>query len=267
MRIELDGFEAYYEELGSGPPVVLVHGLGASTAIWGKVVPRLSEDFRVITYDLRGLCRSETPAPPYSLDMLVADLHGLVDGLGLERAGLVGHSLGGAIVLAYAIEHPERVSALVGVSAPSFTTQEQRVILAERAEAARRDGMATVSELHAAGGLPEAFKTAHPGDTAVYMGIIAGGDPEGYAALCGVTGALDLAAAGLRGIRAPVLLVEGELDSIVTPEAVRATASKIPHCEYVELQGCGHIVPFERPDDLIALVREFIGRSAELAVA
>ena len=140
-----------------------------------------------------------------------------------------------------AIDHPDRVGALVGVAAPSLTTDEQRGLLAERADAARRDGMQALAELHAAGGLPEGFAAAHPDDTAFYKSIIASGDPDGYAALCVVTGDLDLRA-DLGRIRVPTLLLEGELDRVVRPESVLATASAIPDCEYVELAGCGHIV-------------------------
>ena len=266
MRIALAGFDAFYEEHGSGAPLVLVHGLGASTAIWQKVVGPLAEHFRVIAYDLRGLGRSTTPPPPYSMAQLLGDLHRLVDSLGLERFGLVGHSLGGAIVLAYALEHPERVAAVVGIAAPSRTTDEQRGLLAERAETARQDGMGALAELHAAGGLPEAFIEANPDETAFYKSIIAGGDPEGYAALCVVTGDLDLSI-DLGRIRVPVLLVEGELDRIVRPESVRTTASMIPGCEYVELEGCGHIVPLERPDELVTHVVRFSRRPAQLATS
>jgi 3-oxoadipate enol-lactonase len=264
VRVGLDGFQAYYEEQGSGPPLVLVHGLGASTEMWQKVAGPLSEQFRVVAYDLRGLGRSETPPPPYSLDQLVGDLHGLLDALGLGRIALAGHSLGGAVVLAYTIEHPDRVGALVGIAAPSLTTEEQRGLLAERARAARTEGMKALAELHAHGGLPEGFEAGHPDDTALYKSIIGSGDPEGYAALCGVTGDLDLRPA-LGGIRAPTLLLEGELDRVVRPESVRATAAAIPGCEYVELAGCGHIVPLERPAELVERLREFVGRSAELA--
>jgi 3-oxoadipate enol-lactonase len=264
VRVALDGFEAYYEDRGSGPPLVLVHGLGASTRMWDRVAGPLSEQFRVVAYDLRGLGRSETPPPPYSLDQLVADLHGLLDALALGRVALAGHSLGGAIVLTYAIRHPDRVGALVGIAAPSLTTDEQRGLLAERARAARAEGMQALAELHAQGGLPEGFEAAHPDDTAFYKSIIASGDPDGYAALCGVTGDLDLRP-GPGGIRAPTLLLEGELDRVVRPESVRATAAAIPGCEYVELPGCGHIVPLERPAELVSRLREFVGRSAELA--
>jgi 3-oxoadipate enol-lactonase len=261
VRIRLDGFDAYCEEHGSGPPLVLVHGLGGSTAMWQRVVDPLAERFRVVAYDLRGLGRSGTPEPPYTMDALVGDLSALADGLGLERFALVGHSLGGAVGLAFASQHPERLRTLVGISAPSITPEEQRAQLADRAEAAIRDGMDAMAEVHAQNGLPEAWRRAHAADVAVYKGIIAGSDPRGYAAHCAVIAALDLRDA-LGAIRAPALLVQGELDAVVPAEAVRATAAAIPGCEYVELPGCGHVVPFERPGDLAALVGDFASRHA-----
>ena len=246
----------YYEEQGAGAPVVLVHGLGGSTAMWQLVAGPLAERFRVVAYDLRGLGRSSTPRPPYSVDLLAADLGGLLDALELERATLVGHSLGGTVALTYATVHPERVSSVVAVSAPSFTSPELRSGLAERGELARRDGMAAVAELHAQAGLPEDFRTANPDVTAVYKQILGSGDPLGYAALCGV--AVDLDAERLGQLTMPVLLVEGELDRVVPPATVRATAAAITGCRYVELEGCGHIVPLERPDELVALIGEFV---------
>src|SRR5262245_21916165 len=102
MRITVNGVDTYYEDSGSGPTLVLVHGLGASTVVWRKVVGPLSEDFRVVRYDLRGLGQSATPEPPYTWAEVVADLDALLDALELEDVTLVGHSLGGALSLSYA---------------------------------------------------------------------------------------------------------------------------------------------------------------------
>jgi len=258
-RIELDGFDAYYEERGSGLPLILIHGLGGSTAMWQKVVDPLSKRYRVIAYDLRGLGQSGTPDPQYSMAVLVGDLRDLTKSLALESFALVGHSLGGAIALAYAAEHPKLVRALVGVAAPSSTPLEQRAQLEARADSARRDGMGVIADLHVRNGLPEDFVQAHPVDVATYRSIIAASDPEGYAAHCGVIAELDLTGE-LGGIRTPTLLLQGELDGVVPAAAVRATAAAIAGCEYVELEGCGHVVPFERPSELTERVREHLGQ-------
>jgi pimeloyl-ACP methyl ester carboxylesterase len=264
MLLDLDGFRTYYEEHGSGEAVILIHGLGASSRMWQKVVGPLAERVRVIMYDLRGLGQSTTPPPPYTLSSLVADLHGLVEGLALERFTIVGHSLGGAVAFGYGIEHPNRPSGLVCVSAPSVTAVEQKPTLVAMAETAQREGMQAVSELHARNGLPEGFAEAQPEDTALYKSILSSGDPVAYSELCGVIERLDIEAE-LGRIQVPVLLIEGELDRVVSAERVRATAALIPGSEYVELAGCGHIVPLERPDVLIERIPEFVTRLEQLS--
>jgi 3-oxoadipate enol-lactonase len=257
VRIQLEKLEAHVEDRGSGPPLVLVHGLGGSTAIWRKVADGLAERHRVVAYDLRGLGLSGASEPARSLRMLTGDLRRLLDHLALERVALLGHSLGGAVALAFTAEHPERVGAVVGVAAPSVSPPEQREHLADRAATARRDGMEPIAALHAERGLPQAFRDAHPDDVVVYRSIIAGSDPEGYAALCGVIADLDLSRE-LESIRAPVLLLQGELDTIVPALAARETAAAIDGCRYLELEGCGHVVPFERPRELASETLAFL---------
>ncbi len=261
MLARLNGFETYYEEHGAGVPLVLVHGLGGNTRIWQPMIASLSAAFRVVAYDLRGLGRSGTPTPPYSLGMLVADLHALVERSAPGRVSVLGHSLGGAVALAYAAEQPERVGAVIAVSAPVSTPSERQSALRELARVAVDEEMAAVAKRHAQTGLPESFRAAHPTETRAYENVIAECDPIGYGALCAVVAELDLAGA-LGRIAAPVLLVHGELDRVVPPEAARAMMPAIQDCEHVELAGCGHVVPVERPDDLAALAREFVWRRA-----
>jgi pimeloyl-ACP methyl ester carboxylesterase len=161
-------------------------------------------------------------------------------------------------VLAYAARHPHRVRAVIGVSAPSGTPPEQAAALRERARRALDEGMEAMAELHVATGLPERFRLSQPDAADAYRAVIAAGSREGYAALCGVIAGLDLARE-LSLIRAPTLLVAGALDAIVPAPAVRATASAIRGATYVELAGCGHVVPVERPAELAGLAAELLG--------
>lgn len=257
MLADLGGFDAYWEEQGSGPPLILIHGLGASTAVWDRVAPLLAGELRTIAYDLRGLGRSGTPDPPYSLDDLVRDLLALLDRLGLDRVALVGHSLGGAVALSFAVDHPDRVSRVVVVSVPMRTSDETRRLVHARAAVAEREGMDAVAELHAAAGFPPGFDDE--ATLARYKRMISSGDPAGYAALVRLVD-LDVSDR-LPALTRPTLLVAGELDRVVPPSGVRAAADAIEGCEYVELAGCGHVAPLERPDELAAHVLEFVRRS------
>jgi pimeloyl-ACP methyl ester carboxylesterase len=247
----------HVEESGSGDPLVLVHGLGGSTRIWRRVQPLLAERFHVIAYDLRGLGRSGPPPDPCTMDELVADLDAVVEAAAGGSASVLGHSLGAAVALAYAADHREQVRAVVAVSAPSLTPGEQAAAVRLRARRALEEGMEAIADLHAAVGLPEEFRAAHPGEGDAYRSVLAAGSAEGYAALCGVIADLDLTGA-LGRIDAPVLLVQGELDQVVPAVAARATADAIAGSEYVQLEGCGHVVPVERPDELAALAAAFV---------
>lgn len=105
--------ELHVVDVGKGdPPLLLVHGYTGSDLDWIDVQPALARDRRVISYTHRGHAGS-AHAPPYTLDVLAADLTALVDGFELPKVHLLGHSMGGAVVLRYALAHPDRLASLV----------------------------------------------------------------------------------------------------------------------------------------------------------
>ncbi len=103
----------HYEEAGTGFPVMLISGLNGLAHPWQGVVSHLSQQFRIITHDHRGLGASHAWDGPYSVDQIAADVLGLMDRLGVAKAHLVGHSLGGAVAQSIAADHPDRVAGLV----------------------------------------------------------------------------------------------------------------------------------------------------------
>lgn len=109
MFVETNGAHLYYEEVGAGPAVVLIHGFTLDTRMWDDQFLTLAERFRVIRYDLRGFGRSSPPAAPYSH---VEDLRELLDHLDIEQAALVALSKGGGVALDFALSHPQRTQAL-----------------------------------------------------------------------------------------------------------------------------------------------------------
>ena len=111
--VEVNGARLWYDEAGSGEAVLLVHGGLGDSGLWEPVVPSLAERFRTIRTDLRFFGRSTGPAVPWSWQ---DDLVGVLDELGVERAALVGLSLGGRIALDVALAHPARLWAVVGVA-------------------------------------------------------------------------------------------------------------------------------------------------------
>lgn len=259
--LEIDGVRTYCEESGSGPPLVLVHGLGGSTALWSKVVPSLAEEFRVVAYDLRGSGR--TPATGgTTLAELVGDLRGLIDRLDLGRPLVMGHSIGGSIALAHAAAHPEQVCAVVGVGAPSELPEAGRDGMRTRAETVEASGMKAVAETVATNGMAPSFREAYPEELQSFVSLLEENDPAGYSTLCRVVADVDVVVAFER-IAAPVLLVAGALDAVVPPDANAANAARIRNARAVTVDDSAHLLPWEKPDVLLEVARPFLREAAD----
>ena len=108
----------HYAEAGDGPPLLLLHGWPQHFWCWRRVVPELAGDFRLICPDLRGFGWTDAPGRGYDNETFAADAVALLDALGLDRVGVIGHDWGGFTSLLLALQHPERVNALVAVSTP-----------------------------------------------------------------------------------------------------------------------------------------------------
>lgn len=115
--VSIDGLRTYYRVAGSGPAVVLLHGLGSSHLTWDTTIDVLAEHFTVYTLDLPGFGYSDKPAAYASARQEAAFVKRFLAGLGVERATVIGHSMGGAAALWLAAEHPNRVERLVLVNA------------------------------------------------------------------------------------------------------------------------------------------------------
>src|SRR5688572_26272404 len=101
-----------YRVDGNGPPILMVHGVGARLENWDRVVESLDGEFTTVRFDLRGHGETTKAAGPYSLQLFVADALALLDRLGIERCHVAGHSLGGMIAQQLAVSHPGRVDRL-----------------------------------------------------------------------------------------------------------------------------------------------------------
>jgi pimeloyl-ACP methyl ester carboxylesterase len=114
----VNGVNLHYWQMGEGPDLVMLHGLGGNLAVWHfAIAPRLRHLFRITTYDLRGHGRSDMPPAGYTTRDMARDLRELMDTLGIERAHLLGHSFGADAALHFALLYPERVERLVVVEA------------------------------------------------------------------------------------------------------------------------------------------------------
>lgn len=110
---QINGIDIYYEEHGHGDPLLLVMGLAADSVAWMFQLPDFSEHYRTIVFDNRGVGRSSKPAGPYSIAQMADDAASLLEHLEIERAHVVGVSMGGMIAQELALRHPQRVRGLV----------------------------------------------------------------------------------------------------------------------------------------------------------
>src|SRR5262249_25094190 len=118
----MDGLTVHYVRQGRGPVVVLVHGLGGFAESWRGTLDLLAGRADVLALDLPGFGLSAKPRTRYDLDFFVRALHGFLNAVGVGQVSLVGHSIGGAVAVAYALTHPTRVDrlALLGALVPGF---------------------------------------------------------------------------------------------------------------------------------------------------
>src|SRR4029434_8975986 len=108
-KVRANGIELFYEESGTGEPLLLIAGFACDHTNWRKLVPLLASSYRLITFDNRGVGQSTSPATPYTIDQMAEDTIGLLDAIELNSVHIAGHSMGGQIALALAPARPERV--------------------------------------------------------------------------------------------------------------------------------------------------------------
>ena len=126
--LSVDGVGIHCLEAGQGPALLLIHGLGASTFTFRRILPDLARRFRVVAVDLKGFGFSERPAAgDYSLSAQAALVRQVMDQLGVEKASVLGHSMGGAVAMRLALAYPERVERLILASSASDVDLGRRV--------------------------------------------------------------------------------------------------------------------------------------------
>ena len=154
--------EVDYRVRGSGPPLFLVHGIGARRTTWEALVDGLEDAFTCVSFDLRGHGDSPSAPLPWSLDDLVEDLEALRQRLGHERIHVAGHSLGGMIGPAYARAWPAHTASVSLLSTAAGRSDEDRAKLAAVGDAMRREGIVETLGTFVARWFTDDFIAAHP---------------------------------------------------------------------------------------------------------
>jgi 3-oxoadipate enol-lactonase len=232
----------------SGPPgapvVLLSNSLGSSLAMWDPQMADLAERYQVVRYDLRGHGRSPAPDGPYTVPDLVADALALLDRLDVERAHLVGLSLGGMVSLRLATAAPQRVDRMVLCCTSAYLPPASTWY--DRAATVRADGVGAVAEAVVGRWLTPAFAAASPALVAELRAMVEATPDEGYASCCEAIATMDLRP-WLRDITAPTLLVAGADDPATPVDHAEAIAAELPDARTVVVGPAAHLANVEQP--------------------
>lgn len=250
------GVRIAYESFGDGPPLLLMQGIGYARWSWDPIVPALAERFRVLNFDNRGIGESDVPPPPYSARQLADDGLAVLDHAGVERAHVVGASLGGMAAQELAAGYPERVDRLVlacttpgGAGAlpmPAQTLALMQEAAALAPEVAMRRFVENALAPHADESLVEelyARRVANPPDPVGWQGQASAGMGFDGSAL---------------EVTAPTLILHGTEDAVVDPGNAALLGERIPGARVELFSGCGHLFFWEQPERFAATVTEFL---------
>lgn len=241
----------------AAPAVFLAPSLGTTWEMWDELTAALSPVYRVVRFDTRGHGRSPVPPGPYTVADLAGDVLALADSLGIERFGVVGLSLGGAIAQSLTVTAPSRVLATVlCCTVPVFGDP---ATWHERAALVRASGMDVLAEPTRGRWFTDAFRAEHPEQVDRFIAMITGTDPEGYASCCEALSGFDLRSA-LPGITVPVRVLAGADDPVAPPAACAEMASAIPGADLVVVDDAAHIASVAQPEVFNAAVAEHLGR-------
>ncbi|HVF91461.1 MAG TPA: alpha/beta fold hydrolase [Blastocatellia bacterium] len=251
------GAKIHYLEAGSGPVVILLHGLGGDTSNWAPTIGALSRKYRVIVPDQIGFGKSDKPLMNYRVGTLVDFLAGFYKELKIDRASLVGNSLGGWTAAAFALAHPEKVDRLVLVDAAGFKPDKSidpRTFNALN-PSTREDVRKVLSMIF--------YNKAFAGDAGIdlmFARRIAAGD--GYTIqrfIDSVVHGEDMLDGRLSALKHQTLILWGRED-LLTPVAMGERFKReVPNSELVVFEKCGHVPQIEKAPEFNAAVLKFLG--------
>lgn len=272
--VTLDGLRTYVRRAGDGPPVVLLHGMAATSDIWWYTVDALKDDYAVYAPDLPAHGRSAAAPRPYSIAYFTGWLDALLDALGLGEVTLIGQSMGGGVGLAYSRAHPARVRRQVMVSplglGPAISLRVARHFAAHLADlfsvALHEDERAMLRLLEG----PVFAHASGPARPVIRQMARLNRRQRRWSMWAGFRVlALDFPTegrrraftSGLSGLPTPTLIVWGRQDGLLPVTNAARGKAVLPHAEIAILENSAHAPMLEEPEAFNQLVLDFIRRT------
>lgn len=258
MLAWINGRQVGYDDVGSGDPIVLLHGFPHRRSLWAPQLSALVDHARLVAPDLRGFGES-TGGGPYSMDRYADDVVELLDHLRIDRAVVCGLSMGGYVALALWRRHPERVRGLVlmdtrsGADTPEGVARRRDMIAM-----AQERGVGAVADAMITGMVGKSTRERCPEIVDAVHGMLESAPLEG------VVGALEAMAARpdssgtLPTIDVPTLIVVGDEDVLTPPSDARAMHAAMPDSHLEVIAGAGHVANIERSAAVNHLLSEYL---------
>ena len=267
-RVTVDGLSLRYRDWGGeGTPALALHGFALNAHSWDEVAPRLRDVLRVVALDQRGhgLSDRATELADYSRPHMVADIGGVIDGLGLEHFVLIGHSMGGMNAMSFAAAQPQAVRALilvdVGPEVSVDGAEQVRRFVAGPYEMESVEAWVELTHQY----YPWRSKEGLRARLEVSLSQTPGGKfakqyDERFreAGFGGVKQAKDELWKIARGLRCPTLLLHGAKSPVLTAEGAQAFADAVDVVRLVHVEEAGHSVAGDQPEAFVAAARDFL---------
>lgn len=247
-RARVRGIEMAYDDVGSGPVVVLLHGYPFNRSMWREQAEFLSSSYRVVTPDLRGLGETPPVGETATMTEMAQDVDALLNELDIRRVMVGGLSMGGYVAMAFYRRFPLRVRALILADTRAQSdTDEARRSRMEQAETILRDGMEAIADGFLSKVLTPATLAEQPHIVARVREMITGTDPRGAAAaLQGMAERSDQTF-HLPSFLAPALVIVGSLDQLTTPQDAELLHREIRGSRLEVIEGAAHLSNIEHP--------------------
>ncbi|QPM90468.1 alpha/beta fold hydrolase [Pseudooceanicola algae] len=244
------------------PVLLLLNSLGATEAMWEAQIPLLSGHYRVITCDTRGHGQSPAPEGPYAFSDFVDDALAVLDAHGVEKASVLGLSLGGMTALGLGLNHPDRIERIVCCAArsdaPEPFVQSWHTRLAKLDEG----GVEAVWNGTVGFWLSEETRAAHPEREAALRDGFLRTSPTGYRGCAHALMELDYLR-HLGKMTVPALFVSGENDGGASPATMEEMAAACPGSQYACVSGAKHVINVDRPQDFALAIGGFLELDTE----
>jgi 3-oxoadipate enol-lactonase len=255
--IPIDDVEIAYDDTGSGPVVVLLHGYPFNRTLWSDQVAALSGSYRIITPDLRG--HGESTVGPASMNRMAADVAALLDSLGIERAIVGGLSMGGYVTLAFYRQFPHRVTSLIlADTRAQADTEENKRTRAEQVKTLLSQGMKPIVEAMLPKLLHPETVSKRPDIVIRLRDMMHQTNPEGAAAALQAMAARDDQTGLLSSVTVPTLIVVGKDDPITPLQDSEMMHQLITGSRLVVIENASHVSSLERPEEFNAALTTFL---------